>query len=55
MLTAMSQDDFDEWVKEVKETAEPITEEKFNELLEPGHVGQIDIYWNSLRVFTSSR
>lgn len=39
-VTAMSQDDFDDWVKEVKETAKPITEEKFEELLEPGHLGQ---------------
>lgn len=39
-VTAMSQDDFDDWVKEVKETAKPITENKFEELLEPGHLGQ---------------
>ncbi len=39
-VTAMSQDDFDDWVKEVKETAKPITEKKFEELLEPGHLGQ---------------
>lgn len=32
--------EFDEWVEEVKETASPLTEEKFNELLEPGHLGQ---------------
>jgi cytochrome aa3-600 menaquinol oxidase subunit II len=40
-VTAMSQKEFDEWVDEVKETAEPITEEKFNELLEPGHLGRM--------------
>lgn len=40
-VTAMSQADFDDWVKEVKETAEPLTEEKFNQLLEPGHLGQM--------------
>jgi cytochrome aa3-600 menaquinol oxidase subunit 2 len=40
-VTAMSQDDFDEWVEEVKETADPLTEEKFNELLEPGHLGRL--------------
>ena len=28
-VTAMSQTEFDEWVKEVHETAEPLTEEKF--------------------------
>jgi cytochrome aa3-600 menaquinol oxidase subunit 2 len=39
-VSAMTQKKFDEWVKEVKETAEPLTEEKFDVLLEPGHVGQ---------------
>jgi cytochrome aa3-600 menaquinol oxidase subunit II len=39
-VTAMSQADFDDWVKEVKETAAPLTEEKFNKLLEPGHLGR---------------
>ncbi|TDL74440.1 cytochrome aa3 quinol oxidase subunit II [Rhodococcus qingshengii] len=39
-VTAMAQDEFDDWVKEVKETAKPITEKKFEELLEPGHLGQ---------------
>jgi cytochrome aa3-600 menaquinol oxidase subunit 2 len=40
-VKAMPQDEFDEWVDEVKETAKPISEEKFNELLEPGHLGQL--------------
>ena len=40
-VTAMPQSDFDEWVEEVHETADPITEEKFQELLEPGHLGQM--------------
>ena len=40
-VTAMSQEEFDEWVKEVHETAEPLTDEKFNELLKPGHLGQM--------------
>ncbi len=40
-VTAMSQADFDEWVDEVHETAEPITESEFKELLEPGHLGQM--------------
>lgn len=40
-VEAMSQDKFDEWVKEVKETAKPITEVRFNELLKPGHEGQL--------------
>ncbi|WP_438824977.1 cytochrome aa3 quinol oxidase subunit II [Bacillus sp. JJ722] len=39
-VKAMPEAEFNDWVKEVKETAEPLTEEKFNELLEPGHVGQ---------------
>lgn len=39
-VTAVTQDEFDDWVKEVKATAEPLTEEKFKTLLEPGHVGQ---------------
>ncbi|MDM5334274.1 cytochrome aa3 quinol oxidase subunit II [Ureibacillus composti] len=40
-VTAMSQADFDEWVQEVHETAEPLTESEFQELLEPGHLGQM--------------
>ncbi|OCA85012.1 cytochrome aa3 quinol oxidase subunit II [Pseudobacillus wudalianchiensis] len=39
-VTAMPQDEFDDWVKEVKKTAKPLTEEKFNDLLEPGHLGK---------------
>jgi cytochrome aa3-600 menaquinol oxidase subunit 2 len=37
----MSQAKFDEWVKEVKETADPLTEDQFNELVKPGHLGQL--------------
>lgn len=40
-VTAMSQDEFDEWVDEVKETADPLTKEEFTTLLEPGHLGQL--------------
>lgn len=40
-VTAMSQQEFDEWVKEVYETAKPLTESTFNKLLEPGHLGQM--------------
>lgn len=40
-VEAMSQAEFDDWVKEVKDTAEPITEAKFNELLQPGYTGQL--------------
>lgn len=39
-VKAMSQAEFDEWVEEVKANEEPITEEKFKELLKPGHVGR---------------
>jgi cytochrome aa3-600 menaquinol oxidase subunit 2 len=40
-VRAVSSDKFDEWVDEVKSTAAPLTEEKFDELLEPGHLGQL--------------
>ncbi len=40
-VTAMSPTEFTEWVEEVKETATPLTEEKFEELLEPAHLGQM--------------
>lgn len=39
-VKAMSHGEFDEWVEEVKETASPLTEDKFEELLEPGHLGR---------------
>jgi cytochrome aa3-600 menaquinol oxidase subunit II len=39
-VNALSAKDYDKWVDEIKATAKPITEEKFNELLKPGHVGQ---------------
>jgi cytochrome aa3-600 menaquinol oxidase subunit II len=39
-VEAMPEDEFEEWVDEVKETAKPLTEEKFDELLDPGHLGQ---------------
>ncbi len=40
-VTAVSPTEFDEWVDEVQQTAEPITEQTFDELLEPGHLGQL--------------
>ncbi|WP_413301173.1 cytochrome aa3 quinol oxidase subunit II [Bacillus sp. 1P10SD] len=40
-VTAVSQKDFDNWVKDVKKTAEPLTEKKFENLLKPGHLGQM--------------
>lgn len=39
-VQAMTNAEFDEWVAEVHANAEPITEEKFTELLEPGHLGK---------------
>lgn len=39
-VQAMPEDEYKEWVTEVKSTAEKLTEEKFNELLKPGHLGQ---------------
>lgn len=39
-VQVMSHTDFDEWVEEVKATEQPLTEEKFDELLLPGHVGR---------------
>ena len=40
-VTAMSQEDFDDWVEEVRDTAKPLTKGKFDKLLEPGHLGQM--------------
>ncbi|MFX3625021.1 MAG: cytochrome aa3 quinol oxidase subunit II [Ectobacillus sp.] len=40
-VTAVPEKDFDKWVEDVKRTAQPLTEEKFNELLKPGHLGQM--------------
>lgn len=40
-VTAMDQAKFDEWVEEVHANAEPLTEETFNKLLEPGHLGRM--------------
>ncbi|MGG0411816.1 cytochrome aa3 quinol oxidase subunit II [Peribacillus simplex] len=39
-VNVLSAEEYDKWVDEIKATAKPITEEKFNELLKPGHVGQ---------------
>lgn len=40
-VEAISPDKFDKWVKEVKATAKPISNARFNQLLEPGHQGQL--------------
>ena len=39
-VTAMSPKEYMEWVDEVHETAPTLTEEKYKELLEPGHLGR---------------
>lgn len=40
-VEAMPESEFDKWVEEVKATADTLTEERFEELLEPGHLGQL--------------
>lgn len=40
-VKAMSQAEFDKWIEDVRNNAQPLTEEKFTELLEPGHLGQM--------------
>jgi cytochrome aa3-600 menaquinol oxidase subunit 2 len=40
-VKAIPEAKFEEWIDEVKQTAKPLTEAKFNELLEPGHLGQL--------------
>ncbi|QTM98780.1 cytochrome aa3 quinol oxidase subunit II [Sediminibacillus dalangtanensis] len=40
-VNAVPPDEFDEWVDEVQDTAKPLTEDKYKELLEPGHLGQL--------------
>ncbi|WP_110926180.1 cytochrome aa3 quinol oxidase subunit II [Bacillus massiliglaciei] len=39
-VKAMPEAEYEEWVSDIKKTAKPITEDTFNKLLEPGHVGQ---------------
>ena len=40
-VKAMPEKEFNEWVEDVKATADPLTEEHFDELLQPGHLGQL--------------
>jgi cytochrome aa3-600 menaquinol oxidase subunit II len=49
-VTAMSEKDFDKWVKDVNRTAKPLTEEKYNELLKPGHLGQMTFTGTHLEI-----
>ena len=39
--TALSNEEFNKWVEEIHSTADPLTEEQFDKLLEPGHLGQM--------------
>lgn len=40
-VKAMTEKDFNDWIKDVKNTAIPLTKGKFNKLLKPGHLGQM--------------
>lgn len=40
-VLAQTQQEFDEWVKEVQQTAPKLTEEKYEELLKPTHLGRM--------------
>ncbi|WP_110114440.1 cytochrome aa3 quinol oxidase subunit II [Bacillus sp. CGMCC 1.16541] len=40
-VQAMTDEDYEQWVSDVKNTAEPLTEEKYDQLLEPGVVGRM--------------
>ncbi|MFD1066781.1 cytochrome aa3 quinol oxidase subunit II [Oceanobacillus locisalsi] len=40
LVTAVPPNEFDSWVEDVHNTADPLTEETFEELIEPGHLGQ---------------
>ncbi|MDC3416757.1 cytochrome aa3 quinol oxidase subunit II [Aquibacillus salsiterrae] len=39
-VTALPPADYQTWIEEIQATAEPLTEDKFNQLLEPGRLGQ---------------
>lgn len=40
-VNAVTPKEFDEWVEEVQETAEPLTEKEYASLIEPSHMGQL--------------
>ncbi|MCM3033311.1 MULTISPECIES: cytochrome aa3 quinol oxidase subunit II [Niallia] len=40
-VQAMSKEEYEKWITEVKDTADTLTEDKFEELLNPGHLGQL--------------
>ena len=54
-VKAMPETEFDKWVDEVKANSKPLTEEKFNELLEPGHLGQFTFTGTHLEFLAASR
>jgi cytochrome aa3-600 menaquinol oxidase subunit II len=39
-VLAQTQEEFDQWIKDVKETAPKLTEDKYAKLLEPSHLGR---------------
>ncbi|MFD3448420.1 cytochrome aa3 quinol oxidase subunit II [Microbacteriaceae bacterium 4G12] len=48
-LEAKTQEKYDAWVKEVKQTAQPLSEKKYNEIIEPGVVGRMTFSSNHLK------
>ncbi|MBP1154252.1 MULTISPECIES: cytochrome aa3 quinol oxidase subunit II [unclassified Paenibacillus] len=40
-VLAQTQEDFDQWVKDVEQTAPKLTEDKYEELLKPTHLGRL--------------
>lgn len=45
-VLAQKEEDFDKWIKEVKQTAPKLTEEKYEEILKPTHLGR-ETYTNT--------
>lgn len=48
-VVSQSQNDFDKWVKEVQQTAPNLSEEKYNNIIEPGVVGRMTFSSNHLK------
>ena len=40
-VQALPPEEYEKWLREIKATADPLTPEKLEELLEPGHLGQL--------------
>lgn len=47
-VESQTQEEYDDWVKEVKDTAPKLTEEKYNEIIQPGVVGRMTFSSNHL-------